>query len=88
VRLHVTRRGDVVELRVSDQGVGIPPDSEPHLYTLFYRASNTGDISGPGLGMTIVKESVERHKATITYQSEEGRGTTFAVTLPASAHDE
>jgi len=88
VRLEVSRNKDGVMLRVSDQGIGIPPDSEPHLYTPFYRASNTGDISGTGLGMTIVKDSVDRHSGTITYTSEEGRGTTFIVTLPAPDPDE
>jgi PAS domain S-box-containing protein len=83
VHLAVVRQEDEVVFRVSDQGIGIPAESLPHLYEPFYRAKNTGDIGGTGLGTAIVKESVDSHKGTISYESEVGIGTTVTVKLPA-----
>lgn len=82
VHLDVVRRKDEVIFRVSDQGIGIPAESLPRLYEPFYRAKNTGDIGGSGLGTAIVKESVDFHKGTILYESEVGQGTTVTVKLP------
>jgi len=67
---------------VQDQGIGIPEIKQRRLFDAFYRASNVGNIPGTGLGMTIVKQSVDLHKGTIIWESEEGVGTTFTVTLP------
>lgn len=83
VLLAVERQDHEVEFRVSDQGIGIPAESLSHLYEPFYRAKNTGDIGGTGLGMAIVKESVDLHNGTISYESEIGAGTTVTVKLPA-----
>jgi PAS domain S-box-containing protein len=69
-------------LRVSDQGMGIPPEDLPHLFEVFHRASNAGSIGGTGLGLAIAKRSVEKHGGTIEVSSELGKGTTFTVTLP------
>jgi PAS domain S-box-containing protein len=84
VRLDVARQADEIVFRVSDQGIGIPPESLPQLYEPFFRASNTGTIGGTGLGMAIVKESVDLHQGTINYESEVGVGTTVTVRLPAA----
>lgn len=85
VRLDVHRSNGTVTFRVSDQGIGIPPDGLARLYDPFYRASNTRNIKGTGLGLTIVKESVDLHNGTIRCESEEGVGTTFTVQLPISS---
>ncbi|MBZ0319299.1 MAG: PAS domain S-box protein [Anaerolineae bacterium] len=85
VRLEVLRSNGSVTFRVSDQGIGIPPEGLARLYDPFYRASNTRNIKGTGLGLTIVKESVDLHNGTIRCESEEGVGTTFTVQLPTSS---
>jgi signal transduction histidine kinase len=85
VKLECKREGDEIVLRVSDHGIGIPPEGLAHLFDLFYRATNTGDIGGTGLGLSIAKESVELHGGTIQCESELGVGTTFTVRLPISA---
>jgi PAS domain S-box-containing protein len=84
VWLEAKRLNDEVELRVSDRGIGIPAEGLTRLFEPFYRANNTGEIGGTGLGLTIVKESVDLHKGTITCESTVGVGTTFAVRLPAA----
>lgn len=70
---------------VADTGIGIPDDAKPHLFEEFYRAPNAKAIEreGTGLGLTIVKDLVERFGGTITFESSLNLGTKFTVTLPA-----
>ncbi len=67
---------------IKDNGIGIPSDEIPHLFESFYRCQNVGTISGTGLGLTIVKRSVEMHGGHISVESQIDVGTTFTVTLP------
>jgi PAS domain S-box-containing protein len=71
-----------IELRVRDQGIGIPPDDMQHLFELFHRGMNVGAIGGTGLGLSITKHAVDLHGGTIEVHSEVNVGTTFTVTLP------
>jgi PAS domain S-box-containing protein len=73
---------DQITFRVQDHGIGIPEDDQKHLFEAFHRASNTGQVPGTGLGLAIVRQSVELHGGTITFESEEGVGTTFTVIIP------
>jgi PAS domain S-box-containing protein len=70
---------------IQDQGIGIPKDEQTRLFETFYRASNAKHLRGTGLGLAIVKQSVELHGGTITFESQEGQGTTFLVSLPMAA---
>jgi signal transduction histidine kinase len=72
-------------LVVRDQGIGIPAADQKHLFEDFYRATNVSTISGSGMGLTIVQQAVKAHNGAITFESEEGKGTTFTLTLPVSA---
>jgi PAS domain S-box-containing protein len=85
VNLNVSRSHDEVTFRVSDQGIGIPPESQARLFEPFHRADNVGNISGTGLGLAIVKESVDLHKGTIVCDSTVGVSTTFTVRLPVAS---
>ncbi len=76
--------GEVV-IRVRDQGIGIPADQREAIFAPFHRASNVGAISGSGLGLTITKQSVERHGGTLELSSHEGKGTEVLVRLPLAA---
>ncbi|MEO1352578.1 MAG: ATP-binding protein [Cyanobacteria bacterium J06635_15] len=76
--------GNQLELRVQDQGIGIPEEAHNSLFESFVRGSNVGTISGTGLGLAIVKKSVDLHQGQIRCESEVGKGTTFIVTLPVS----
>ncbi len=67
---------------IKDNGIGIPSDDLPHLFESFHRCQNVGMISGTGLGLTIVKRSVEMHGGHISVESQIDVGTTFTVTLP------
>jgi PAS domain S-box-containing protein len=69
-------------IRVADQGIGIPQDSQPLLLHTFHRAPNARTVPGTGLGLVIVKRAVDAHRGAISFESAEDAGTTFTVTLP------
>ncbi len=72
---------DSVTIRVSDTGAGIPADIRDKVFSPL----TTGKAKGAGLGLAVVKRRVETHNGTITFASEEGKGTTFTVTLPQTS---
>jgi len=81
------RRVDaVVEIAVTDTGVGIPPADLPRITERFYRVdkARSRELGGTGLGLAIVKHLVIAHGGELTIESEPGRGTTVRFTLPAS----
>jgi signal transduction histidine kinase len=67
---------------VRDNGIGIPAADAPRLFRRFERGSNTGGISGTGLGLHIVKEIVQGHGGSVSFESVVGKGTTFWLHLP------
>lgn len=69
-------------VRVSDTGIGIPPEDLPNLFTRFFRASNALTIQGTGLGLAIAKGVVQQHGGEMSVDSAVGRGTTFSIRLP------
>jgi signal transduction histidine kinase len=74
------RDQDGVEVRISDNGPGIPPDVLPRIWDPFFTTKDVGE--GTGLGLSIVHELVERHGGTIECETKVGEGTTFTVRLP------
>jgi signal transduction histidine kinase len=73
---------DLVELRVTDNGPGIPEQIRVRLFEPFVSHNKTG---GTGLGMAIARSIVQAHGGTIDFDSTEGQGTTFKIVLPAEA---
>ncbi|GEP02550.1 ATP-binding protein [Methylobacterium oxalidis] len=73
-----------IELTVSDDGPGIPPEHIPRLTERFYRVdvASSRQQGGTGLGLAIVKHTLNRHRGRITIESEIGRGTVVRVRLP------
>lgn len=71
-------------VEVVDTGIGIPQEAIPHIFEPFYRAPNAKalDEVGTGLGLAIVEDLVGRYGGRVEAASEEGKGTTFAVTFP------
>lgn len=81
-----TSHDGIVQVSVTDNGIGIAQKDLPHIFEPFYRidTSRVRHIKrgGAGLGLTLVSEIVHAHKGTIQIQSVEGRGTTVTVHLP------
>lgn len=71
-----------ITISVQDQGIGISADDQKHLFERFFRASNSGNIKGTGLGLHIVKRSIDLVGGTIEVESEIGKGTRFKISLP------
>jgi signal transduction histidine kinase len=84
VLVEAARHEHSARVAVTDQGIGIPADSLPRLFSRFYRASNASsqNISGMGVGLYVVREIVSLHGGTVDVRSREGQGSTFAVILP------
>jgi len=72
-----------VNISVSDTGKGIPEEKLPLIFDRFYMADESG-IMGSGIGLSFTSELVKIYKGSINVASEEGKGTTFFVELPAS----
>jgi two-component system OmpR family sensor kinase len=69
-------------LRVSDTGIGIPPEALPHVWEELYRVQQMSKIGGSGTGLALVKAIVERHGGAVDVVSEVGQGTTVTLRLP------
>ncbi|MFT3695578.1 MAG: ATP-binding protein [Kofleriaceae bacterium] len=78
--LETTRSGDFMMLAIRDTGVGIHPDSRPHLFEPFYTTKEAG--KGTGLGLSTVMGIVSQSGGRITVDSALGQGSTFRVFLP------
>jgi two-component system phosphate regulon sensor histidine kinase PhoR len=76
---------NVIQVDISDTGIGIPPDSLSMLFEDFYRVDNPINqlVKGTGLGLSLVKHIIEAHKGKIWVESKAGKGSTFSFTLPA-----
>lgn len=75
-----------IKITVEDNGIGIPKDQQDHIFTRFYRARNAvkEEYEGTGLGLFIVRQLVELGGGKIWFESEEGSGSSFFVTIPTS----
>lgn len=69
-------------IEVCDRGIGIPQESQKHIFESFYRANNVENTVGTGLGLSIVKKSVELYQGSITIDSKVDQGTKILVKLP------
>ena len=77
--------GDRVELSVRDSGIGIPEEDLEHIFERFYRVDSARAkyLGGTGLGLTIVRHVVGNHRGEVRVESQEGKGSTFVLRLPA-----
>ncbi len=79
-------RDEVVEISVSDTGVGIPEAVRPRIFEPFFTTKEVG--RGTGQGLAISRDVVvKKHRGSLTFRTEAGRGTTFTVRLPLHASD-
>ncbi|WP_083883569.1 PAS domain-containing sensor histidine kinase [Spirulina subsalsa] len=83
IRFSLTSSEHKVIFRISDSGIGIPPEDLPHIFLPFHRGNNVNAIPGTGLGLAIVKQAVDLQGGEIAVESQVGQGTTFIVTLPS-----
>ncbi len=82
IRFELDHDQEMTIFRVGDEGLGIPGEDLPRMFTPFHRADNVSGIQGTGLGLAIAKQYVEMHKGTIEVDSVIGEGSTFTVSIP------
>ena len=75
---------DNIIFEVIDEGIGIPQEDMANLFEPFNRGRNVGNIHGTGLGMSIIKRSIDLFGGSISFDSKEGTGTKFIVKIPNS----
>ncbi len=82
IHVELKIENNVLNIKITDTGLGIPEEEQKHLFTRFFRASNASNIQGTGLGLNIVKRYVELLNGSISFTSKESKGTTFTILLP------
>ncbi|MBF4461716.1 MULTISPECIES: sensor histidine kinase [unclassified Rathayibacter] len=89
VGIGVRVTGGVVEIAVTDQGIGIPEEDLDRVFERFYRVdqARSRHTGGTGLGLSIVKHAVQNHGGDVRVWSKPGRGSTFTIRLPEADPD-
>ncbi|WP_204330250.1 sensor histidine kinase [Rhizobium phaseoli] len=72
----------MIQIAISDSGIGMDADDLPKLFQPYYRARSATGIAGTGIGLNLVKQVVQLHGGTVEVTSEVGKGTTFTILLP------
>ncbi|HVX48477.1 MAG TPA: ATP-binding protein [Candidatus Saccharimonadales bacterium] len=86
ITVHLVDKKDTVELRVEDDGIGVPKSEQPHLFTKFYRAGNARKArpDGTGLGLFMAKKVIMAQGGSLIFESQEGKGSTFGFVFSKS----
>ncbi len=84
VQASLRQAGREVQLSIKDQGSGILPAEQPHIFERFYRAANVRQLprEGAGLGLALATAIARHHRANIQVNSTPGQGSTFSVSFP------
>lgn len=84
ITVNCTLQKEVILISIKDNGIGIKLEHGDKIFKLFQRLSRAPQYEGTGIGLTICKNIVEKHNGKIWFESEEGQGTTFFISLPAA----
>jgi PAS domain S-box-containing protein len=84
IKVEMIHRKNILQLEFQDSGIGIPKSDQSQLFQSFFRAKNVGNAPGTGLGLPIVKRSIDAHNGSIEVVSEENFGTYVTIKLDVS----
>ena len=82
VNIILESKSNILSIAVIDQGIGIPESDVQHIFEPFYRASNTNQFKGYGIGLPLSLNIIRLHRGSIAIKSQEGIGTEIKVMLP------
>lgn len=82
INIDLSEHDNKIKFSIMDEGIGIPDKDIKNLFIPFYRAEQSQNIAGSGLGLTITQDYTELHKGSLKVESELGKGSTFTVLLP------
>ena len=85
ISIECSSSDDTVQVRIKDDGIGIPVAEQPRIWDRLYRGDKSRGHRGLGLGLSLVKAVVEAHGGRVTVESAEGAGSEFSVSLPIGA---
>ncbi|AWI26743.1 PAS domain S-box protein [Flavobacterium pallidum] len=85
IKISGTVDEQTLQLQIEDNGIGIAKIHHAKIFDMFFRLANTGN--GSGIGLYIVRESIEKMNGSIAIDSAEGRGTKFTITLKNLSHE-
>lgn len=85
VTVKLESNGFLLSIAVNDQGIGIPQDDIQHIFEPFFRASNTSNFKGYGVGLPLSLNIIRLHRGSIGIKTQEGFGTEIKVMLPVTA---
>ena len=80
----VIPKKDALEIKIIDEGMGIPEKEQKYIFNRYFRAENALLDQGTGIGLNIVKSHLESLGGTIEFESSEGKGSTFTITFPTT----
>ena len=87
INITVEKWGNKIKLQVFDTGIGIPKSEKAHVFDAFFQGERLGEEIGTGIGLSVVKLTVEAMDGSVTVDSIEGQGSTFTIILPAKHTD-
>ena len=87
IRIAATQEGDQWRFTVEDNGIGIAKEFHTQVFGIFKRLHNRAEYPGTGIGLAICQKIVEKHGGKIWVESELGRGSIFAFTLPGAINE-
>ena len=84
INIELTRQDGHANLKVKDNGIGIPKSEQHQLFTKFFRATNARKVrpDGTGIGLFMAKKVIIAHGGSVIFESKEGKGSTFGFSLP------
>ncbi|OHB50043.1 MAG: hypothetical protein A2Y10_13910 [Planctomycetes bacterium GWF2_41_51] len=75
---------NMIRIEITDNGIGIAPEYQQAVFTMFKRLHSRSEYEGTGIGLSVCKKIVERHGGQIGVESQTGKGSTFWFTVPAA----
>jgi hypothetical protein len=82
IDIELADQDESIQLTITDYGIGIPEEEQIHLFSSFFRASNTISHHGTGLGLGIVKQFIEIHNGNVSIESKVNEGCKVMITIP------